>query len=110
MNLVDCLGYVASMLVLTTFCMRGMVTLRVLALASNAAFIVYAALAGIEPVLLLHVLLAPMNAWRLLELARRRVNGAGAGKQAETDAGLPLARASPRDPPAPPDIPRPRRP
>lgn len=69
---IEFLGYVASLLVLLTFCMRGMVALRVLAIASNLAFIGYAALAGIHPVLLLHAALLPMNAWRLVEIALRR--------------------------------------
>lgn len=68
MNAVDALGYLASLLVLATFCMRGMVMLRLMAIASNLAFIGYAALADIHPVLLLHALLLPMNAWRLLEM------------------------------------------
>jgi hypothetical protein len=68
MNRIDLLGYVACLLVLATFSMRGMVTLRLMAIASNLAFIAYAALAGIHPVLLLHALLLPMNAWRLMEI------------------------------------------
>ena len=72
MNVVDLLGYLAALLVLATFCMRGMVSLRVLALASNVAFIGYAALAAIDPVLLLHLVLLPMNAWRLAEVLRLR--------------------------------------
>jgi len=66
------LGYLASMLVLATFCMRGMVELRVLAIASNVAFFGYAVLAGIDPVLFLHALLLPMNAYRLIEIVRER--------------------------------------
>ena len=69
MTATELLGYLASLLVLATFCMRGMVALRMLAIASNLAFIGYAALAGIHPVLLLHALLLPMNAWRLAEAA-----------------------------------------
>jgi hypothetical protein len=74
MTAVDALGYLASLLVLATFCMRGMVALRLMAIASNLAFIGYAAMADIHPVLLLHALLLPMNAWRLLEIggSRRR--------------------------------------
>ena len=68
---VELLGYAASLLVLATFCMRGMVSLRALAIASNLAFIGYAALAGIHPVLLLHALLLPMNVARLLEAMKR---------------------------------------
>ena len=69
MNEVDLLGYLASVLVLATFCMRGMATLRLLAIASNLAFIAYAVSADIAPVLLLHALLLPMNVWRLAEIA-----------------------------------------
>lgn len=72
MRNVDLLGYLASLLVLASFCMRGMATLRVLAIASNLMFIAYAAVAGIQPVLLLHALLLPMNAWRLVEIVMRR--------------------------------------
>lgn len=63
----DVLGYAASALVLATFCMRGMVALRVTAIASNVAFIAYGASASIDPVLLLHVLLLPLNALRLAQ-------------------------------------------
>ena len=61
------IGYLASLLVLATFCMRSMLGLRMLAIASNVAFLAYAAFAGIHPVLVLHALLLPINAWRLLE-------------------------------------------
>lgn len=62
----DVLGYLAALLVLAAFCMRDMTTLRALAFASNLAFIAYAASAGLLPVLLLHVVLLPVNLWRLL--------------------------------------------
>lgn len=68
MSPVDGLGYLASGLVLGTFCMRGMLRLRGLAIASNVAFIAYGWTAGIEPVLILHAVLLPMNALRLLEV------------------------------------------
>lgn len=63
----DWLGWAASALVLATFCMRGMVALRLTAIASNLAFIAYGARAGIDPVLMLHVLLLPLNALRLAQ-------------------------------------------
>jgi hypothetical protein len=47
-----------------------MVPLRLLAIASNLAFISYAALAGINPVPLLHALLLPVNVYRLLQALR----------------------------------------
>ena len=72
MNQHDLIGYVASAAVLLTFCMRDIVALRTTAIASNVAFIVYAAAAGIAPVLLLHVLMLPVNVYRLLEATRAR--------------------------------------
>ena len=70
----DPLGYLASLLVLATFSVRGMVALRILAIASNLAFIGYAALAQIYPVLLLHVLLLPMNLSRLSQARRAQLS------------------------------------
>lgn len=72
MNAYEPIGYLASLLVLATFSVRGMVALRLLAIASNLAFIAYAALAGIHPVLLLHGLLLPVNLLRLLQALRER--------------------------------------
>ena len=71
MNAFEPIGYLASMLVLATFCMRDMVALRAVAIASNAAFIAYGAMADIGPVLLLHVLLLPVNVLRLAQLCWR---------------------------------------
>jgi CRP/FNR family cyclic AMP-dependent transcriptional regulator len=65
------IGYLASLLVLATFCMQGMVALRAMAIASNVAFIAYAAWTGIGPVLLLHVLLLPTNIYRLTQALRQ---------------------------------------
>lgn len=70
MNTHELIGYLASLLVLATFCMSGMVALRAVAIASNIAFIAYGALAGISPVLLLHVVLLPVNMLRLAESVR----------------------------------------
>ncbi|MBC7939117.1 MAG: hypothetical protein H7Z19_05025 [Chitinophagaceae bacterium] len=50
--------------------MRNMTALRILATASNIAFICYATLAVIHPVLLLHLLLLPMNVWCLWQVWR----------------------------------------
>jgi CRP/FNR family cyclic AMP-dependent transcriptional regulator len=61
-------GYLASALVLCTFLTRTMVPLRVVALGSNLAFITYGALLHLYPVLVLHVVLLPVNAWRLREI------------------------------------------
>ena len=65
MSAVEAIGYFASALVLVTFCMRDMVSLRCVAIASNLAFIAYGALADLGPVLVLHLLLLPVNVGRL---------------------------------------------
>ncbi|HYS12488.1 MAG TPA: hypothetical protein VEN28_04200 [Burkholderiaceae bacterium] len=56
------IGYLASLLVLATFCMRGMIALRAVAIASNVAFVVYGWLVGIDPVLFLHLVLLRASA------------------------------------------------
>lgn len=61
----DIVGYLASALVLVTFYMTEMLPLRLVAIASNVAFIAFGYLAGITPILLLHIWLLPLNLWRL---------------------------------------------
>jgi hypothetical protein len=73
----DIAGFLASALVLMTFAVKDMRVLRLTGLVSNVAFIVYAGLNCLMPVLLLHVLLLPINAYRLMELARERVASRG---------------------------------
>ena len=60
------IGYVASALVLAAFGMKDMVNLRVVAICSNIAFITYALLLNLLRVLILHVVLLPLNGWRLM--------------------------------------------
>ena len=57
----DLVGFFACAMVLLTFCMRDMAVLRALAIVSNIAFIVYAAMADLVPVLVLHAILLPIN-------------------------------------------------
>jgi CRP/FNR family cyclic AMP-dependent transcriptional regulator len=68
MNIIDPIGYIAATLVLATFCMRSMRTLRWVAITSNLAFMAYAFLADLGPVFVLHALLLPINVARLLQL------------------------------------------
>ena len=88
----DYVGYLASVLVLFTFCARTMIPLRLIALGSNVAFLTYGALLHLYPVLLLHIVLMPVNLWRLTEILR--VKGhvrTGEGSDAVFAALLPLA-------------------
>ena len=66
----DAFGYVASALVLATFSMKNMRSLRIVAILSNVAFIIFALKAGVRPVLVLHTILVPLNIWRLMQSLR----------------------------------------
>jgi hypothetical protein len=65
MNWTDLLGYAASAMVLATFCMSSMLYLRLVAIGSNILFILFGSVAHIQPVLLLHLVLLPVNLARL---------------------------------------------
>jgi hypothetical protein len=64
------IGYIASALVLATFSMKSLRSLRVTAIASNVAFISYAFVADMRPILILHCILLPVNVVRLLQILR----------------------------------------
>ncbi len=66
------IGFLASALVLTTFGMKDMVNLRTVAICSNIAFIAYALVLSLPPILVLHVMLLPLNGWRLMEALNQR--------------------------------------
>ena len=67
MTWIDFVGYLAAFTVLATFCMKRLIPLRVTAIGSNLAFMLYGHLAGIEPVLVLHLILLPVNSVRLMQ-------------------------------------------
>ena len=50
--------------------MKDMVNLRIVALCSNVAFIAYALVLNLTPILALHVILLPLNGWRLAQALR----------------------------------------
>ena len=81
MSWLEAIGYLASLLVLSTFYMKTMIPLRCCAIASNVVFIAYGFLGEIYPVLVLHLLLLPLNVRRLLELRQliRDIKRAAAG-------------------------------
>jgi hypothetical protein len=91
----DLLGWVAAGLVFATFCAKRMAALRVLAIASNLAFMDYAYAAQLWPILVLHSVMLPVNAVRLRELLfSARTPGALRGAQ--------TGAADPRPEPATP--------
>lgn len=70
MNVAEIVGYVAAALVFLTFYMKTMIPLRIVGICSNCAFIAYGYLDGLYPVLILHLVLLPLNTWRLREMLR----------------------------------------
>jgi hypothetical protein len=70
MDLAEGLGYLASGLVVGTFCMKTMMPLRIVAIGSNFAFIAYSLAEGLVPILVLHSILLPLNALRLVQMQR----------------------------------------
>jgi hypothetical protein len=63
-------GYIAAALVFLTFYMRTMQKLRLMAIASNVGFLIYAIPLHLWPIVILHGLLLPLNIVRLIQLRR----------------------------------------
>ena len=71
MNAWDAVGFLASGLVVTAFCMKDISQLRLVAVASNMAFLAYGIALGLMPVWLLHLVLLPVNLARLWQVSSR---------------------------------------
>lgn len=69
--IIDGLGILAGLFVVLAFYARTNWRLRILAVISNVLFIIYALLAGLAPVLILHAILLPLNLARLYQIERR---------------------------------------
>jgi hypothetical protein len=88
----ELVGYVASALVVLTFYMKDMTSLRVVAMFSNIAFLAYGASLGLGPVIFLHSMLLPLNLWRLAQIERPTVRDAAAHVRAMVTRRLPTNR------------------
>jgi hypothetical protein len=78
---VEIAGYIASILVASTFYMKTMLPLRSFAIASNVAFVVYAYFGHLYPVMILHLFLLPLNIIRYQQVGKllRDVRAAAKG-------------------------------
>jgi hypothetical protein len=126
----DILGWAAAALMVATFSCREARLLRPLAAATNIAFIGYGLMAGLAPVLALHLLLLPINLWRWAqacdvgakkvgEIAERGsrvfctfalaslplLTGCGGGGDEQAPAAPPAASSPTSPPTAPPAAP-----
>ena len=70
MNAWNAFGFVAAGLVVVAFCMKDIQYLRIVALASNVAFLTYGLGLGLMPVWLLHLMLLPVNLYRLWQVSK----------------------------------------
>jgi hypothetical protein len=68
MNAWNAVGFLAAGLVITAFCMKDILHLRIVAVASNVAFLAYGVALGLMPVWILHLVLLPVNLIRLWQV------------------------------------------
>jgi hypothetical protein len=71
----DCLqllGFLAAFLMFSTFYMKNMIPLRIIGMASNVAFILFATYSDpkVMPLVVLHSVLLPMNFFRLIQMLK----------------------------------------
>lgn len=64
---IDAIGYSAGFATLITFAQRRIVPMRLFAVGANVLFISYGILGSFYPVALLHLILLPLNVFRLAE-------------------------------------------
>src|SRR5439155_15616447 len=83
-------AWVAAILVFSSFFMKTMIPLRMVAITSNAAFVTYALLGlkygifgRVYPILVLHSSLLPLNVLRLRQI-KRLINAMNAAGKSET--------------------------
>lgn len=70
MTYVELIGWAAAVATFTTFMMKTMLPLRSASVVANLLFITYGGLAHSMPVLVLHMMLLPLNIFRLAEIFR----------------------------------------
>lgn len=64
------IGYLASVLMFSTFYMKKMIPLRAVGASANVTFVIYAAVFQIYPLLILHAMLFPLNVTRMIQMMR----------------------------------------
>src|SRR5262249_52697596 len=79
--------------VVTAFCMKDILHLRIVGVASNVAFLTYGIAFGLMPVWLLHLVLLPVNLVRLWQIIRRTASTAS---RVHRNARLFVRRSLPR--------------
>lgn len=95
MTLYEVLGYLGGVLVFATFYLKTMIRLRLVAIASNVVFIVYASMGHLVPIMVLHILLLPLNIYRLFEVKQliSRVRASGQSGMSAPELIVPYLRS-----------------
>lgn len=76
MNWVDLIGYLAALLMFSTFYMKKMIPLRAVGASANFVFVIYTLCSyfylqrGIWPLFILHLALFPLNIARMMQMIR----------------------------------------
>src|SRR5260370_31375045 len=68
--IIECLGYLASILVFAAFYMKTMTPLRCVAILSNVAFVSYGGWLELWPIVILHSLMFPLTTIRLILISQ----------------------------------------
>ncbi|MEE8185938.1 MAG: cyclic nucleotide-binding domain-containing protein [Thermodesulfobacteriota bacterium] len=70
MEWTDFIGYLAAAFMFSTFYMSRMIPLRAAGITANITFITYASIAHVYPLLILHIVLLPLNTFRMIQMIR----------------------------------------
>jgi CRP/FNR family cyclic AMP-dependent transcriptional regulator len=68
----ELIGYAATSLVLVSSCFSNPLWLRLFALQSNIAFVLFGYFGAVYPVMVLHILLLPINSFHFTRLLMAR--------------------------------------
>ena len=88
----DLVGYAAAAFVGLSLLCNSMISLRILACVSNGLFIHYGLMEQLEPVVVLHTVLLPINLLYLLKLVRSRRRNVDDGSKSEVAVAEPTVR------------------
>ncbi len=70
MELIQLVGYFASLLMFCTFYMKKMVRLRAVGMCGNVAFMIFAASVHAYPLFIVHACLFPLNGLRMIQMIK----------------------------------------
>jgi CRP/FNR family transcriptional regulator, cyclic AMP receptor protein len=67
---IDLIGYAGALVALTCFCMTTMLHLRFATLGTNVLLFTFGLLTGMYPTMLLHMVLFPINSFKILQILK----------------------------------------